>query len=299
MLKTSRFRTIPALALILFSALPGSAQSMGDAHLIRAFADDPVPSPDGSHLLYINTVSGREQLWVMRADGSDPVQLTRDSADHEDPAWSPDGRTVAYTSIHDSAEVTMLMRSDGSGARILSPRNVRAIHPAWSPNGREVLYCTDDDLRPPAKNDAQIYRVDVATGTVALVVSGGVNTYPALSPDGGMLAFRRMVGEKNSEVFVARADGSNARNLTNSDAFDGWPAWSPDGTRIAYASNRGGSSYQVFTIDRSGGDIRLVANTTGRATAPHWSPDGTQIYFTNCYRAGQGFRCDALVAAAH
>ena len=45
---------------------------------------------------------------------------------------------------------------------------------------------------------------------------------------------RRMLPGSNSEVFVANADGSDARNLSNSPAFDGWPAWSPDDRQIAF-----------------------------------------------------------------
>ena len=34
---------------------------------------------------------------------------------------------------------------------------------------------------------------------------------------------------RNSEVFVADADGSNEVNASKDAAFDGWPVWSPDG----------------------------------------------------------------------
>ena len=87
------------------------------------------------------------------------------------------------------------------------------------------------DLKPPKKNDSEIYSIDIATRKVTTLIAGGVNTYPVWSPDGKKLVFRRMIGETNSEVFVANADGSDARNLTNDPAFDGWPAWSPDGRR--------------------------------------------------------------------
>jgi TolB protein len=47
----------------------------------------------------------------------------------------------------------------------------------------------------------------------------------------------RAVG-RNSEVFVANADGSGEVNVSKSPAFDGWPLWSPDGKLIVFSSNR-------------------------------------------------------------
>ena len=70
------------------------------------------------------------------------------------------------------------------------------------------------------------------------------------------IAFRKIIGEEISEVFVADRDGSNPRNLTNNPFFDGWPAWSPDGSKIAFASNRRGHGYQIFVMDADGADPR-------------------------------------------
>src|SRR6476620_3679210 len=57
---------------------------------------DPSPSPDGKRLVFISVISGKEQLFTMNVDGSSPVQLTRDDADHEDPSWSADGARIAF-----------------------------------------------------------------------------------------------------------------------------------------------------------------------------------------------------------
>ena len=229
-------------------------------------------------------------------DGAGIRQLTTEQADHEDPAWSPDGKHVAFVLIKDGVEQIQTMNPDGSGIVPITPADVRAIHPDWSPDSRAILYCTDDDLKPPKKNSSEIYSVELANHRITKLISGGVNTYPVLSPDGKKLAFRRMVGETNSEVFVANADGSDAHNITNNPAFDGWPAWSPDGTRIAFASNRGNQNYQIYTMDPDGSNVSLVAATEGRGTAPKWSPDGKAIFFTICQKSAFNLDCQIYAA---
>lgn len=297
------FRTSKSnLLLPMIAGLLISAQAMAQRgaisqayQLTHTARYDPSPSPDGKKLVYITVVQGREQLFIMNVDGSGAIQITHDDADHEDPAWSPDGKSIAFVYLKDKLEIISLINLDGSGMRHLSPKDVRAIHPNWSPDGSKLAYCTDDDLAPPRKNDSDIVVIDIATGHLTTLITGGVNTYPAWSPDGKRLAFRRMLGESNSEVFVANADGGDARNLTNHPAFDGWPAWSPDGAKIAFASNRN-SSYQIFFMNADGSDVRLLANTEGRATAPQWGRDGLRIYFPICKNVDFGFDCEIFAA---
>lgn len=265
--------------------------------LTHAVTVDPSPSPDGRRMVYITVVGEREQLFVANLDGTKPVQITHDDFDHEDPAWSPDGSKIAFVSLQGRGERIAVIDPDGRHVELLTPPTVRAIHPNWAPDSVRIAYCTDDDLAPPRKNDSEIYVIDRRTKQVTKLISGGTNTYPAWSPDGKKLAFRRMLGALDSEVFIANADGSEPRNLTNHPAFDGWPAWSPDGSRIAFASNRR-SSYQVFTMKPDGSDVTLVANTEGRATAPVWSRDGATIYFPVCRNVDLGHDCQIFAAPA-
>lgn len=286
------------LALVITVILLGPARVLGQRgavsqayQLSHSQIYDPSLSPDGKRMVYITAIAGREQLFIMNVDGSQSVQLTHDDADHEDPAWSPDGKTIAFVYLKDGLEIISLMNIDGSGVQFLTPRNVKAIHPNWSPDGAKLAYCTDDDLAPPRKNDADIQVIDMATRRITTLITGGVNTYPSWSPDGKQIAFRRMLGEMNSEVFIANADGSNARNLTNHQAFDGWPSWSPDGKTIAFASNRN-ANYQIFLMNADGSNVRLLANTEGRATAPQWGRDGLRVYFPICKKVDFGSACE-------
>jgi TolB protein len=257
---------------------------------------DPSPSPDNKRLVFISVISGKEQLFTMQIDGSHIAQLTHDDADHEDPAWSPDGTRIAFVQIAGGHNRIAIMRTDGSNVEVLTPPEQSTIHPNWSSDSKQIIYCTNDDLEPPKKNTADIYKVDVATKKITRLITGGVNTYGSWSPDMRQIAFRKIIECENSEVFVANSDGSNPHNLTNNQFFDGWPAWSPDGKRIAFASNRRSHGYQIFVMEADGSNVQLVSNTEGRATAPRWSPDGKTIYFTNCVEKDYGADCEILTA---
>jgi len=257
---------------------------------------DPFPSPDGKKLVFISMLSSREQLFTMNADGSNVVQLTRDDADHEDPAWSPDGTKIAFVLITKDRHSIAVMGVDGRNVEVLTPPEQNTIHPNWSADSKRVIYCTNDDLAPPKKNSADINAVELATKEITRLITGGINTYGSCSPDMKHIAFRKIIGDENSEIFVADGDGSNPRNLTNNPFFDGWPAWSPDARKIAFASNRRGHGYQIFIMDANGVNVRLVANTEGRGTAPRWSPDGKTIYFSNCIAKDYATDCEILMA---
>jgi TolB protein len=301
---TTWLPTLQAYALAAWlSAWPVIAQEVSQSRPGLAFQVthtviiDPSFAPDGQHMIYITVVAGVEQLFVANTDGTNSRQITRDDFGHEDPAWSPDGTKVGFVSLANGGEVISIMEPNGANVEALTPANVRAIHPNWAPNNRSILYCTDDDLRPPAKNSSEIDIIDVGTRRITPLITGGINTYPAFSPDAQHIAFRRILGESNSEVFIADANGANQRNLTADPAFDGWPSWSPDGLQIAFASNRRGN-YQIFVMRAGGGDVRLVANTEGRATAPAWTKDGTSIYFPVCRKVDFGGDCQIFAAPA-
>src|SRR2546430_6477608 len=132
------------------------------------------------------------------------------------------------------------MRTDGINVEVLTPPKQNTIHQNWSEDSKRVIYCTNDDLEPPKKNSANINAVDLATKKITPLITGGINTYGSWSPDMKHIAFRKIIGEGNSEVFFADGDGSNARNPTNNPFFHGLPARSPDGRKTAVASERRG-----------------------------------------------------------
>jgi TolB protein len=280
---------------IAIGAMAQSGKPVLAYQLTHVDTGEPFPSADGKKIVFVSQIAGFYQLLMMNTDGSEVAQITHDRWNHDTPTWSPDGKKIAFVSDQNKHSVVYVMNVDGTGLERLSPEDGESIHPNWSPDSTRVIYCADDDLNPPKKNDASIYSVDARSKVITTLITGGVNTYPSWSPDGRKIVFRKMIGDMNSEVFVANADGSDPKNLSNHMAFDGWPAWSPDGKQIAFSSNRR-ANYQIHIMNADGTGVRLVANTEGRATEPRWSPDGKVIYFTNCRKVDFGADCQAMVA---
>ena len=86
----------------------------------------------------------------------------------------------------------------------------------------------------------------------ALAVTPVMPRHPALSPDGGRIAF-----SWQGDIWVASAQGGGAQRVTANPAYDHHPVWFPDGKRLAFASDREGSD-DVFVVELSGGSPRRL-----------------------------------------
>jgi TolB protein len=77
-------------------------------------AYDPTLSPDGNFIAYIARKGNFSELWLMRADGSQPVLLTNQASRY--PAWSPDSKKLAFLALKDGAfEIfTIKLKADGT-----------------------------------------------------------------------------------------------------------------------------------------------------------------------------------------
>ena len=94
-------------------------------------------SPDGMRIAFMPERDGDWDIWVMNADGSEQVRLTRHPGDpagwdtpigwNWDPDWSPDGSRIAFVSTRDGGfqqEDVFVMNADGTG-RSSSPTTRR------------------------------------------------------------------------------------------------------------------------------------------------------------------------------
>jgi len=87
-------------------------------------------SPDGHRIVY-SSYLGRQwdQLWLMTADGGDPVQLTYGDFDATSPRWSRDGQRIAYVSNEGGNTALVVLDIPGGARTPITPRTRRYLHP--------------------------------------------------------------------------------------------------------------------------------------------------------------------------
>lgn len=150
--------------------------------------------------------------------------------------------------------------------------------PNWSPDGRYLMVNSGGDLyRLPPKSGGEPRKIDLGRVT-------GCNNDHGISPDGSLIALSAQVpGAPGSQVYRAKADGSDARLLTEKSPSY-YHGWSPDGKWLAYTARRDGE-FDVYRIPVDGGEEERLTTAKGLDDGPDYSPDGKWIY-VNSDRTG-------------
>jgi Tol biopolymer transport system component/C-terminal processing protease CtpA/Prc len=98
--------------------------------------------------------------------------------------------------------------------------------------------------------------------------------YPAISPDGGQIAFSFEGG-----LWVVPASGGKARLLVGTGHHAYQPVWSPDAKHIAYASDVYGN-FDVFVVSAEGGASRRLTTHSAPEVPIAFTPDGRDVLFS-------------------
>ena len=198
----------------------------GEAHCLTqesgiAINSHPRYSPDGNEIAFVSDRKGQMNLWVMKADGSnpEPVFLDLDTRITE-PAWTPDGQHIVavrnfQTTVgiwRRSARIWIFPRHGGEPRQLVGEHSgTQAFGPSVAPDGESLyyFYATFAAVTTAFGQDQHIRRLDLGTGGIQIVTPAvGPRTAsqvyhspdpaeiaPEISPDGRWLAFaRRMPG---------------------------------------------------------------------------------------------------------
>jgi imidazolonepropionase-like amidohydrolase/Tol biopolymer transport system component len=218
-------------------------------------------SPDGKEISFTSDAGGGDNIWVMKVDGSDAKQITKENFRLLNNAiWTPDGNYLIarkhFTSGRSlgAGEMWMYHKTGGSGIQLTKRKNDQqdVNEPSISSDGKYLYFC--EDMYPggyfqynkdPNKQIYEIRRYEFETGEIEKVAGGpGGAVRPQISPDGKVLAFVRRVGTK-SVLFLRNLKSGiewPIYDKLNKDQQEAWClfgvypnfAWLPDGQHLIF-----------------------------------------------------------------
>jgi Tol biopolymer transport system component len=253
----------------------------------------------------------KENVYLVKADGSERKRLTSDVSDKEYLCWSPDGKKISFRSNwHDvyteSYHGFFVMNRDGSDLLHLTNAGYQNRMLSWTPDGKKVVFVDRGDLytlhadntgrmqitNTPNREDFPVWspdgqKVAYYTGDLHLMNSDGSGATSLIgkknfiisdSPEGELLMVWSPDGKKiafvDREIYIIDADGTNLIKITEAPGY--FPSWSPDSKKLAFLMYS-----NIYTVNPDGSGLRKFTRAWAGYSLPSWSPDGSMITFAS------------------
>ena len=247
----------------------------------------PTWSPDGSRLAAsrVATAGGQPEVSVevfdMVSGGvrtvykNETPSLIAQGAPHY-LYWSPDSRSLAF--LVSAPQAFALLVGDtldpGSGRELSAPEVIETGAPLyfhWGQDGGAILLHAQDDLK--------LARTPFDCGSSTLLRVGQGFRAPAISPNGGRIAYTVMNDDGyGASLFVGEIDDPNSASAILEVGPLAAFTWSPDGSELAVVDQgeTGPSGVpRLLLVSPQGGPARTLAEEM--IVAFFWAPTGDKI----------------------
>jgi tricorn protease len=245
--------------------------------------------------------SSSDDIWISRADGSEPKRVTTFEGQDSYPSFSPDARKLFYVTENGSRPgcanvVCQPLASDGSPVgpvkRLTAHDDDTVRRARVSANGEWIVYECGADLwvtsargdTTPRKLAIEVNADDKSNTERSVTFTRDATEY-ALSPDES-----HAVLVIHGQLFLTKVPGGGkATRLTDHAFADSNPTWSPDGKKILFSSDRSGS-VDLYLLEHDDPEhpeltkahkfkTTRLTNAAGEETGATYAPKGDKIAF--------------------
>jgi len=266
-------------------------------------------SPDSQQLAFLSDAAkkGQLQLYVMKAEGGKPRQVTSTKGLLATPKWSPDGQSIAVLHTENATreagplvaetaetgvikdvffEQRLAIADVGNGAlREITPADMYTYEYDWAPDSKSLVLTAAKGNGDNNWYIAHLYAVKASSAEMRTIYAPNLQIgRPAVSLDGKSIAFiDGLMSDEDSvggDVYVIPWQGGAARNLTpKRKASASLVAWTASGKIIDMENIDGESS--IARIDPVSGQIESLYRAPELLTSGFWStslaltPEGT------------------------
>jgi dipeptidyl aminopeptidase/acylaminoacyl peptidase len=244
------------------------AQGVGGAKL----------SPDASQLLFVSTITGKPQLWVVDTAGGAPRQLTF-GLGVDGGQWSPDGRLIIYNADRggDERYGFYAITPDGQHeTELVAKSSAFTTFGDFVGAGQSFAYATTQ--RDGSAFDTWV--APLAGGAPHELFRGRMGLYPALAnPQGTSIAMIEARGESGLDLSVLDVATGHERILRKpaEPAMNNPVAWTPDGRHLYFVTNEDREFTALAELDVATGKSRIVEAPPYSIVAAALSADGRYL----------------------
>ena len=253
-------------------------------------------------IAFISDREGHEDMWIMNADGSDPVNLTQ-GQNCARPVWSPDGTKIAYidTGADHFGRDLWVIDADGGNPQQLTD-DIKFIGPNsayqlfWADDGSNIYYYVSDRFEMFAVAPDGSGSSLVEWREAAFMIRRR-RDHQYLSPDQTKRAAVavRLSDEAGRALLLVTGEEYTVIPLSGQPNVDRSPSdlaawvltsfpltWAPNSTRVAFTSytvlNSTDTSYtfrpstgEIWAVDIDGSNLVNLTNGLG-GSYPAWQP---------------------------
>jgi TolB protein len=292
-------------------------------------------SPDGKRLIFQSTRGDLkcDQIFVMNADGSDQHMVSTGKGRTTCGYFLPDNENILYASTHLAGDACppdadhskgyvwavypgydiFTAKADGTGMKRLTDAPGYDAEATVNAKTKKIIYTS------MASGDLDLWEMSLdGSGKKQITKSYGYDGGPVFSRDGKKIAWRaghpstaetkqryadllreNMTSPMKMELFVADADGKDARQITNFGCASFAPTFTPDGKQLLFASNKqecDSSKFELYLINIDGTGLQQVTNYGGFTSFPEFSPDGRKLVFVSDWKASARYEFNIFTA---
>lgn len=211
----------------------------------------PERRPDGK---YVWPIYASFDIFVSDLHGNIRRQLTNTPGYDAEATVSPKGDRIVFTSMRDGDLELYTMNIDGSDVHRVTQSPGYDGGAFFSPDGTKLLWRAS---RPSTEDELKEYQDLLKEG---------------------------LVKPTSMELYVANADGSDARQVTQLGQANWAPFWHPSGNKIIFASNHRsarGFPFTLFMVNADGTGLEQISYGDTFDAFPVFSPDGRHLVFSS------------------